>query len=118
MTTTAAPTEDYLAGVTQKTSKAELIDRLEKATEVIREQHRNEASRLRQIEQRVRRTWAGRKWTGGDLMQVIVQGSEDELKEAVEFMADLEDVLPPTLQRLLIGARTLIDQPTEQDLGT
>ena len=97
---------DYLAGIDEKTTRSELIERLKKATEANRAETVERADRLVALEKEIRSKWSG--MSTEPLLQIIVQGTEAELTEALEFMSDLEDVLPATLQRLLVGSRTLL----------
>ena len=107
MSTTATPGTDYLAGIDSKTTRAELIQRLTSATEELRGETVAKAARLQKMEEDIRKRWAG--MSTEPLLRVIVQGTEGELTESLEFMTDLEDVLPATLQRLLAGCRTLLE---------
>ena len=106
---TTASTPDYLSGVTEKTTRGELIELLKKATAEQRASTEARADRLVELERSIRAKWAG--MSAEPLLQIIVQGTESELTEALEFMGDLEEVLPATLQRLLIGCRMLLETP-------
>src|SRR4051812_46206933 len=107
--TQAAP-EDPLEGVTARTTKSELFDRLGRAGKKIARLQAKDLSRTKDIEDRVREKWASRQRS--DLFQIIVQGTEEEAKEAAEFIADLSDeqgsVAPHMLQRLAVGIEALM----------
>jgi hypothetical protein len=103
--------KDVLAGITSRTTKRELASRLEKAAAIIKRSRSRELKRLQAIEARVREKWSGN--ANEPLLQIVVQGTEAELRQAVEFLTDLEDVAPHLLRRLHVGATTLLEENTK-----
>lgn len=104
---------DPLEGVTKTTKKEDLMDRLRKAAAVIRRQDREKKSRLQEIEERIRAKGAVNP---DELRQAIVSATEDEWKNAIEFLEEFEgtgngdNLLPVSLQRLVVGGRVLLGQ--------
>lgn len=96
---------DPLDGVTTKSTKDELMERLRKAAAALRRQDRESKSQLQQIEDRIRAKGAVKPET---LKQAIVSATEDEWVAAVEFLEEFDDLLPTALQRLVIGGQVLL----------
>lgn len=97
---------DPLDGVTAKTTKEDLMDRLRKAATALRRDDRTRKASLNEIEARLR---AKGSYQGADLKQVICSGTEAEWKESIEFLEEFGDLLPAGLQRLVTGGRVLLE---------
>lgn len=100
--------EDVMEGLNTRTTKGELMDRLERASGIINRLRGKEVKRTAMIEERVRAKWSG-KGSAQPLFQLLVQGTETEVQEAVEFLADFEDIVPHFLQRVQSGAKALLE---------
>lgn len=97
---------DPLEGVTAKTTKEDLMDRLRKAAAALRKDDRTNKASLAAIESRLR---AKGTYAQNELKQVICSATEAEWKESVEFLEEFADLLPAALQRLVTGGRVLIE---------
>jgi len=109
MTSTAA--ENLLEGITSKTTKEELTQRLRRAATLLRKGERAKATRLQEIEERLRANVQDAP--DYELRQVIVNGTLDEWREMEQFLSEFHEpdkptLLPTSLQRLLIGARVML----------
>lgn len=111
---TKAKAFDPLEGVTPKTTKDELVDRLRKAATALRKGDRQRKATLQEIEDRLRAKAAG--GDNADLMQVVGVASAAEWADAIEFLEEFEDdgLLPVALERFLVGGRTLLGLIGEQ----
>lgn len=98
---------DPLAGITSKTTKEELIERLRSLATRVRKEDRQEKARLQVIEDRLK---AKGRQRDEDLLQVIGVATGEEWTEAIEFLEEFEDegLLPTALARFLVGGRTLM----------
>src|SRR5690349_2766038 len=103
----ADPVFDPTYGITDTTSREELLERLRKAATALRVGDRQKKARLQEIEDRLRAKGAA---NGADQLRVIATGSEAEWTEAIEFLEEFDDLLPPMLSRLVVGGRMLLDQ--------
>jgi hypothetical protein len=108
--------QDILAGITRRTTKGELSLRLERASTIIQRLRGRELKRTAAIESRVKEKWANQTANANaDLLQILAQGTEEELKVSSEFLHDLEEVLPPFLQRLHQGVMALVKEDDGAD---
>lgn len=98
---------DPMEGVTTKTTKEELMERLRNAAAALRRNDRKQKAALQEIEDRIR---AKGVRTPEMLKQVIVSATEDEWKESIEFLEEFDDLLPVPLQRLVVGGHVLLGQ--------
>lgn len=98
---------DPMDGVTSKTTKEELMERLRKAGAAIRRGDRQRKAALQEVEDRIR---AKGVQPQVELQQVIVTATEDEWKQAIEFLEEFDDLLPIPLQRLVVGGHALQGQ--------
>lgn len=96
---------DPMEGVSSKTTKEELMERLRKAGAALRRVDRAHKARLQEVEDRVRAKGAREPEM---LKQVIVSATEDEWKESIEFLEEFDDLLPVPLQRLVVGGHVLL----------
>lgn len=96
---------DLLDGISEKTTKAVLLDRLRQAARKLAGFEDEKVGRLQEIEERVRAKYAGRD---NNLKQIMVSSSVEEWKEAVDFLDNFDDLLPPALARMNEGAKVLL----------
>jgi hypothetical protein len=89
-----------LEGISQKTTKADLLDRLRKAAKAIAGYEDAAAKRMQEIEERVR---ASLKPV--TLITVMCSSTPEEWKEAVDFLENFEGYLPSSLARIREGAK-------------
>lgn len=99
---------DPLEGVSTKTTKEELMNRLREAAAKLRIADRTQKAKLQEIEDRLRAKSAGTAPEA--LRQVIVSATTEEWVTSVEFLEEFGDLLPPPLARLVIGGRVLLGQ--------
>lgn len=102
-------TEDLLAGVTPRTAKAELIRRLEQANKALKKASGSAKRKTKTVDvvADARTKWA--TVPHEPLYQVLVLGTKTEVETAVEFLTDLENVLPQFLQRVHAGAKKVVE---------
>lgn len=98
---------DPMEGVSTRSTKEDLMERLRKAGAALRRQDRSKKAALQEIEDRIR---AKGVRTPESLKQVIVSATEDEWKESIEFLEEFDDLLPVPLQRLVVGGHVLLGQ--------
>lgn len=103
----ARKTHDLLDGITDRSTKPELMERLRDGAALLRRSDRQRKARVQEIEDRIR---AKGTVNTAVLQQVIVSASDEEWKEAIEFLEEFDDLLPISLQRLVLGGRTLLGQ--------
>lgn len=107
-TTTAA--DELLEGITTKTTKEDLTIRLRKAVTLARKTERQKMTRLQEIEERLRAQVTD--VPNDELRQVIINGSTDDWREMEKFLSEFHTpeptLLPPALQRILVGARVML----------
>ena len=89
-----------LEGVTPKTTKADLLDRLRKAAKKIAGFEDERAAKMQEIEEKVR---ASLKPVS--VKTVMVSSTPDEWTEVVYFLENFEGYLPASLVRLREGAK-------------
>lgn len=103
---------DPLEGITEKSPKAKMLERLNELADRLRDHGRERTGRLAEIEARVRD-----KYKPGELPElhnIVFTATDDEMKEAIVFLEEFEDVLPTALARLRAGGRNLLDQDNKQ----
>lgn len=98
---------DPMEGVSTKTTKEELMDRLRRAGVALRKNDRQRKAALQEVEDRIR---AKGLPPAADLQQVIVTATEEEWKESIDFLEEFDDLLPIPLQRLVVGGHALQGQ--------
>src|SRR5258707_1170151 len=91
---------DPMDGVSTKTTKEDMMDRLRKAAAALRRNDRSQKAALQEVEDRIRAKGAPAQ---EELRQVIVSATADEWKESIEFLEEFDDLLPVPLQRLVVG---------------
>lgn len=91
----------YLEGITERTTKAEMLKKLQEMAAKLQVKDAENVGRLHEIEERIR---AKRGPTNYDLRTVLVTGSAEEYEELINFLEDFEDLLPPMLMRVREGA--------------
>jgi len=108
-----AKTFDPMEGVTGKTTKEELMDRLRRAGALIRSQDRKRKADLQEIEDRL--VAKGENLT--PLMQCVFNATEQEWEDALAFLEEFEvkALLPTALERLAVGGRTLLGKHQDGD---
>jgi hypothetical protein len=92
----------YLEGIDNKTTKAELLDRLKSLADKLHAGDGGTTTRLAEVEKRVR---AKRSGTDHDLRTVMITASPAEWREVEDFLDDFEDLLPVGLARIHEGSR-------------
>ena len=92
--------KSLLEGVTPKTTKADLLDRLRKAAKKIAGFEDERAAKMQEIEEKVR---ASLKPVS--VKTVMVSSTPDEWTEVVDFLENFEGYLPASLVRLREGAK-------------
>jgi len=97
---------NLLEGITPKTTKADLMDRLRKGARKLAGYEDERVGRMQEIEERVRATHK----SPDDLRQLIVLATNDEWKETLEFLNEFEDCLPSPLARFREGVRVLASE--------
>lgn len=103
--------EELMTGISSKTTKEELTSRLRKMATLARKGEREKMTRLQEIEERLRSQMQDAP--DYELRQVIVNGTMQEWAEMEMFLSEFHEpdkpsLLPPSLQRLLIGARVML----------
>lgn len=111
----AAAEKDILEGITDKTPKLEIKDRLTQAAGIIKDLRNKlglaataEQREMDAIKKRVRVKYQSAE--GGALLNVIVGSSDKEWTSTQDFLAEFDGILPPPLQRLQTGIKVLFDQ--------
>lgn len=105
---------DPLEGVSAKTTKDDLMERLRRAAALLRREENQKKKRVAEIEDRLRAKYDGQ--TNEPLKSAIVSQTEAEWKELVEFLEEFEDLLPVGGLRIVQGGRVLLKLiPTEPD---
>lgn len=112
---------DVLEGISRRSTKDQMMGRLEEASTIIdrlrsklAKDERARIKKTREIETRVREKYAARPQE--PLQNVIVSATTTEIKETVEFLGEFgPELLPTPLQRLLIGGRVLLGESAEGD---
>lgn len=89
-----------LEGISQKTTKAELLDRLRKAAKKIGVYEDEDAKRMQELEEKVRATLKPIK-----LVTVMCSSTPEEWKETVDFLENFKGYLPSSLARIREGAK-------------
>lgn len=89
-----------LEGVTPKTTKADLLERLRKAAKIITGYEDENAKKMQEIEEKVR---ASLKPV--TLKTVMISSTPEEWGEAVDFLENFEGYLPSSLARVREGAK-------------
>lgn len=107
---------DFLDGITGKTKKEDVVARLKDAAAMVSrllgekakasDEH---AARMQKIIADVRVRHAAANGLGTQI-QVLFGATHEEWEATQEFLADLEEVLPATLQRLHQGVKVLLDE--------
>lgn len=103
MSSTAA---DPLEGITEKTTKVDMLKRLNELADKLRGYERKRTGRLAEIEDRVRA-----KYKPGELPElhnVIISATIDEWADVIDFLEQFEDLLPLALDRVRAGGRILL----------
>lgn len=105
-TTTGA---DPLEGISEKSTKAELMQALNTLADKVRSHERKRTGKLGEIEKRVHA-----KYKPGDIPElhnVVFSSTIEEVKETKAFLDEFDDVLPLALARLRQGLLILIEGP-------
>lgn len=103
---------DPLAGVSEKSTKAELWARIQDMAKFFRTVQDDRVAHVQQIESDLRQKWKDKNQTD-PVSVLIVTATDAEYAEATEYLADQEDMpLPMMLQRLLAGARVKLQEKT------
>lgn len=91
---------NLLEGITDRSTRAELLDRLRKGAQIVAAAADARVQRMQEIEEKVRG-----QANPTDLRKVIVSATPAEWKEAMEFLENFKDYLPSTLARVMEGAK-------------
>lgn len=89
-----------LEGITPKTTKSELMQRLRDAAKTIAAQEDEKVARMQEIEEKVR---ASLKPV--ELVTVMISSTQEEWSEAVDFLENFDGYLPSSLARVREGAK-------------
>lgn len=89
-----------LEGVTEKTTKADLLKRLRQAAKKLAGYEDERVARMQEIEEKVR---ASLKPV--TLRTVMISSTPEEWQEAVDFLENFDGFLPSWLARVREGAR-------------
>ncbi len=112
MSTTAT---DPLEGISEKSTKAEMLTALNKLADKLRSHEKQRTGRLAEIEDRVRT-----KYRPGDvpeLHNVILVATIEEWADAIDFLENFEDLLPVALSRVRQGGRILLGPKDGEAVG-
>lgn len=96
---------NVLEGITEKSTKAQLLDRLRDAAKRLAGQEDARVAKLQEIEERVRAKYTA---TNTDLRQVLCTATKQEWQEIIDFFENFGDVLPPVLKRFNDGAKAAV----------
>lgn len=99
-----------LEGVDENTPRSELLKRLRAAADDLFKRDDARVSRMQEIEEDVRRRWSGRE---ANLVQIIATSTEEEWGDAVDFLANFDDIIPVALFRVYDGARSALGRDTD-----
>lgn len=108
-------TGDPREGITTKTTKAEMMERLNKLADMFESQQKKDRNKLAKMQKDLRKKWAGRA-TQSSLLSVVLSGTDEEWKETLEFLEDAQELVPEPLRRLLIGLRIGWNGQEEDDV--
>ena len=107
---TQTMTTDPLEGVDENTPRAELLRRLREAAKERFQAQDDRVAKMQQIEEDVRRRWSGRE---ANLVQIIATSTEEEWGDAIDFLANFDDIIPVALYRVYDGARSALGRDNE-----
>ena len=96
--------EDVLAGITDKTTKADLLSRLRDAARRLHGQEDDRVARMQEIEETVRAKFSGTQVT---VKSVTLMSTEEEFSEMIDFLENFTDIMPIAMHRLLAGAKAV-----------
>lgn len=105
--------EDLLEGITGKTTKSDLMERLQKAAKELGERREamdnDRETRLREIEERVKKKRSSIKREA--LRRLYVSDTVEAWKDTKKFLDEFgSDLLPDTLVRVLQGADAIVEE--------
>jgi hypothetical protein len=95
-----------LTNVTDKTTKAQLLEILRKADREMQAKEDSRVARMQEIEERVRAAAS----EPAELKTIMNSASLDEWRETNGFLDNFEDLLPAPLARLREGLRVLFSE--------
>lgn len=101
-----------LEGVNERAPRSELLRIARLLAGKVHAQEDERLGRMQEIEERVRRDYAGRN---ENLVQVISTSSEAEWADAIDFLDNWKDLLPVAIYRVYDGARTALGRTDEPD---
>lgn len=112
-TSPPGPQEDILAGITEKSTKAELLSKLREAARRLAGREDDRIARMQELEERVRAKFAGNT---PDLRSVTIMGTPEEYTEMVDFLENFEDIMPVAMHRILAGAKSVTENNVDADV--
>lgn len=108
MADTGALIDDPMDGITTRTKKEDLLERIKKLGDVLHGLRSERLTEIQQLEQRIRAKYKPNQFP--QLKRVILASTEAELDEAYEFLKDFEELMPPALQRFHAGLAMLLSK--------
>lgn len=103
-----------LEGVDENTPRSELLKRLRDAADDLFKRDDARVGRMQEIEEDVRRRWSGRE---ANLVQIIATSTEEEWGDAVDFLANFDDIIPVALFRVYDGARSALGRDENNEVA-
>jgi len=98
--------DDILAGVTEKTTKAELLGKLREAAKRLLAREDDRVARMQELEEKVRARFKG---VEPDIRSVTLMATPEEFTELNDFLDNFEDIMPMALHRLKAGAKAVTE---------
>lgn len=104
---------DLLGDITEKSTKADMLKKLNELADMVRSHEKKRTGRLGEIEKRVRE-----KYKPGDVPELhnaIVSATVEEWQTMVDFLGEFEDILPAALARIRQGGTLLLGPKAEEE---
>ena len=108
----AGPSDDLLADVTAKTTKAQLLGKLREAVRRLHGREDERVGRMQELEEKVRARFTG---VEPDIRSVTVMCTPEEFVEMSDFLDNFEDIMPMALHRLQAGAKFVTQNHVQGD---
>lgn len=99
-----------LEGLNERAPRSEMLRIARLLAGKIHAQEDARLGRMQEIEERVKRDYAGRQET---LVQIIATSSEAEWNDAIDFLDNWQELLPVALYRVYDGARMALGKVPE-----
>lgn len=100
----AGATDDLLADVNEKTTKAVLIGKLREAVRRLHAREDERVGRMQQLEEEVRAKFTG---VEPDIRSITVMCTAQEFTEAADFLDNFQDIMPMALHRMQAGMKAV-----------